>query len=169
MGADSDERTAIGMNDRQTARRKAIEAHGRAWTLLEKPGRSDAETAEMIAAAHESLAEWEVAGGPVEAQRGNWLIARAYADAGMVGPTVEYARRTLDLTETHRQELADFDLAFAEEIAARAWAAADDRSRARQHHARAQALGKAIADEGDRREFFRQFALPPWFGLEPSS
>jgi hypothetical protein len=154
------------MNDRETARKKAIDAHGRAWALLEKTGRSGAEDAEMIAAARESLAEWEVAGGPVEAQRGNWLVARTYVDAGLAGPAVEYARRTLDLTDAHRTAVQDFDLAFAEEIAARASAAAGDHTRAAAHYARARALGKAIADKGDRKEFFRQFALGPWFGLD---
>jgi hypothetical protein len=79
---------------------------------------------------------------------------------------VEYARRTLDLTEAHASLLADFDLAFAEEIAARAWAATDDRPTAREHLARARELGAAIADAGDRKEFFRQLALGPWFGLD---
>lgn len=156
--------TTIGGRDE--ARRRAIEANNRAWALLEKTGRSGAETAEMVAAAQASLAAWQVAGGPVEAQRGNWMIARAYVDAGLAGPAVEYARRTLDLTETHRAMLADFDLAFAEEIAARAWAAAGERERAEAHHARAKALGTAIADDGDREEFFRQFARGPWFGLD---
>lgn len=153
------------MDDRAAARRAAIEENGKVWTLLEKPDRSEAETAAMIRAAHASHEHWKTAGGPVEDQRGNWLIARAYVDAGLVGPALEYARRTLDLTEAHRALLADFDLAFAEEIAARAWAAADDRTRAAEHRARAKALGDAITTAGDRKEFFRQFALPPWFGL----
>jgi hypothetical protein len=147
------------------ARAAAIAANARVWALLERPNRSAAETAEMIAAAHESHERWLAAGGPVEEQRGNWLIARAYVDAGLAEPAADYAHRTLRLTDAHRDELADFDLAFAEEIAARACAAAGDRDAAAAHRAKARELGAAIADAGDRQEFFRQLSLPPWFGL----
>ena len=152
-------------NAADAASRKAIEAHGRVWALLEKPGRTVAETAAMIAAAHESLSAWEVAGGPVEVQRGNWLVARVYVDAGEAEAALDYARRTLALTEANRAALADFDLAFAEEIAARAYAATGDFETARRHHAAAKALGDRIADPEDRAEFFRQFARGAWFGL----
>jgi hypothetical protein len=147
------------------ARQKAIAAHGRAWALLEKPDRTAAETVAMIAAARESLAAWAEVGGPVEAQRGNWLVARVCVDAGEVEAAFEYASRTLALTEGNRATLADFDLAFAEEIAARAWAATGDIERARRHYAAATILGDGIADPEDRAEFSRQFARGPWFGL----
>lgn len=138
------------MTEADDHRRNAIEAHGRAWTLLEKAGRSEAETAQMIGAAHASLKAWEAAGGPIEAQRGNWLVARAYVDAGIPPPAIEYARRTMELTRAHQTELADFDLAFA-------------------RYDGAKKLGEAIKDEGDRAEFFRQFACGPWFGLDATA
>ena len=150
-------------------RRRAIAANGEAWTLLEKRDRTAEETARMIGAAHASLAAWEIAGGPVEAQRGNWMIARAYLDAGLAEPALEYARRTMELTRAHQDALADFDLAFAKEIAARAWALAGNLDRAGEHHAGAKKLGEAIKDDGDRKEFFRQFAQGPWFGLDATA
>lgn len=148
-----------------TARRRAIDANRRAWGLLENERRSAAETAAMLDAAHESLAAWTVAGGAVEAQRGHWMIARTSLAAGDTFVALEHARRTLALTETHRSALADFDLAFAEEIAARAFAAAGDSAAALEHYRRAVALGEAIADDGDHAEFVRQLARGPWFGL----
>ena len=155
------------MDDKKaSARRAAIEANSRVWALLETAGRSTAETAEMIAAAHASHEHWKVAGGPLEDQRAHWLIARAYVDAGLAGPALHYARRTLALAEAHRALLSDFDLAFTEEVAARAWAAAGHADIARKHYERAKALGDSIANAGDRQEFFRQFALPPRFGLD---
>ena len=153
------------MTETDNTRRRAIEAHGRAWTLLEKAGRTDAETAEMIGAAHASLKAWESAGGPIEAQRGNWLVARAYIDAGLAEPALEFASRTMELTRAHQTALADFDLAFAKEIAARAWALAGNLSRAKEHADGARKLGEAIKNEEDRAEFFRQFARGPWSGL----
>jgi hypothetical protein len=149
-------------------RRRAIEANGQTWALLEKSGRTTEETARMIGQAHESLTLWEIAGGRVEAQRGNWLVARAYVDAGLAEPALEFASRTMELTRAHQAALADFDLAFAKEIAARSWALAGNLPRAKEHHEGAKKLGEAIKDDGDRAEFFRQFAAGPWFGFDPT-
>jgi hypothetical protein len=157
--ADSDDTRA---SDQTRAR----EAHAAAWRLLDKAERSEAETAAMIRAAHASLSAWEQAGGPVERQRGNWLVARAYIAAGLMEPAMEFARRTMELTREHQATLADFDLAFAKEIAARAWALGGNPLRAREHYDGARRLGDAIKDDGDRAEFFRQFAGGPWFGLD---
>ena len=160
---DSDETRAI---DEAGDEAEAREAHQAAWRLLEKPDRSDAETATMIGAAHAHLAASGKTGGPVAAQRGNWLVARAYIAAGLIEPAMEFARRTMDLTREHQAALADFDLAFAKEIAARAWALGGNPLRAREHYDGARRLGEAISDDGDRAEFFRQFAGGPWFGLD---
>jgi hypothetical protein len=81
-------------------------------------------------------------------------------------PAMEFARRTMELTREHQATLADFDLAFANEIAARAWALGGNPLRAREHYDGARRLGDAIKDDGDRAEFFRQFAGGPWFGLD---
>lgn len=153
-------------NDADLARSRAIAAHDEAWTLLEKEGRNAEESARMIGAAHASLKAWEEAGGPVEAQRGNWLVARCYAAAGIAAAAQEYARRTARLTAAHRPELADYDLAFAEEISARAAALSGDMIRAKDRFVAATALGEAISDAGDRAEFFRQLAVGPWFGAD---
>jgi len=153
------------MNDTDSLRKLAIAAHGEAWRLLEKPDRTEAETAAMIGAAHRSHGLWQEAGTFLEDQRGNWLVARAYVAAGLAEPALEFARRTMEITAAHHAELMDFDRAFAKEIAARAWALAGDHGRARKHHADARRLGEAIAGPEDRAEFFRQFDGGPWFGL----
>ena len=154
------------MDDTATMKTLAAAAHGEAWQLLDKPERTPAEDEAMIGAAHKSLHLWERVGTFVEAQRGNWLVARAYLAAGLAEPALEFARRTMEITSKHRDELKDFDLAFAKEIAARAWAMAGNKTRAAAHHADARKLGEAIADAEDRKEFFRQFDAGPWFDLE---
>ena len=156
----------LPMTEAKQGRPQAIAMHTAAWALLGKAERSEAETARMIGAAHGSLHAWEAAGGPVEVQRGNWLVARVYVAAGLAEPALEFARRTMELTRAHQAELTDFDLAFAKEIAARAWALAGNPDRAKEHREGARKLGEAIKDEADRAEFFRQFDGPPWVGLE---
>ena len=157
------------MDDRDAIRRRAIETNGAAWDLLEKADRSDADTEAMVTAATESLTLWRQVGTPVNAQRGHWMIARVAVDAGRADLAVEHARATLDLTAAHREALEDFDRAFAEEVAARAFALAGDLERARRHYATARRLGEAIAGDGDRGEFFRQLAIGPWFELADDS
>jgi hypothetical protein len=147
-------------------RAAAIAAHEEFWRLLEKPERSREEARAMIAAAHANLSAWEKIGTFVEHQRGNWLVARAYIEAGLVEPALIFARKTMEITAAHHQELADFDRAFAKELAARAWALAGNIVRARAHHADAHMLGEAIGNDADRREFFRQFERGPWFRLD---
>lgn len=154
------------MTDPQQIRTEAITANGECWRLLEKADRTPGETEDMIAAALESLRLWEQVGTPVNDQRGHWLVARAYVDAGRAGPALQFAGTTLALTERHRDELQDFDLAFAEEIAARAHALAGNREVAVAHYHEAKRLGEAIVKQGERQEFFRQFAIGPWFGME---
>ena len=154
------------MTDPDPIRTEAIAANGECWRLLEKLGRKPAETEDMIVAALESLRLWQQVGTPVNDQRGHWMVARVYVEAGRAEPALGYARATLALTERHRDALKDFDRAFAEEVAARAFALSGDATTAAAHYDKARQLGEAIANAGDRKEFFRQFALGPWFGLE---
>ena len=147
-------------------RRSAIDAHEETWQLLDKRGRTLAEDEAMMAAARLSLEHWAEVGTTVNAQRGHWLVARAAVDAGLAEPALEHAERTLALTADQPDGLQDFDFAFAQEVAARAFALVGDTSRAARHYAKAKRLGEAIEKEGDRKEFFRQFALGPWFGLD---
>ena len=158
----------LEVNQNDEIRGLAVAAHQECWRLLEKPDRTRAEDHAMIAAAHASLNHWKKIGTFIEDQRGNWLVARAYIAAGLVEPALEYARRTMEITAEHHPELADFDRAFAKELAARAWALAGNLVRAKAHHADAHMLGEAIGDDADRREFFRQFEAGPWFRLKDS-
>ncbi len=91
---------------------------------------------------------------------------RTYVAARLAEPARHFAAETRALTEKHKTILADFDFAFAEEIFARAAALAGHSDEAAAHRARARTLGDAVADAGDRAEFFRQFEGGPWFGLK---
>ncbi len=153
------------MPDDNEVRTAALAAHEEFWRLLEKPDRTREENRAMITAAHANLSDWEKVGTFVEVQRGNWLVARAYIEAGLIEPALVFARKTMEITAAHHRELADVDRAFAKELAARAWALAGNLVRARAHHADAHMLGEAIGNDADRREFFRQFERGPWFRL----
>jgi hypothetical protein len=151
--------------DPDTIRAEAIAQNNEAWRLLEKPDRTPEEEAAMLEAAKTSLDLWRRVGTPVNEQRGVWMIARTCVDAGMAGPALEFAEKTLALTRQHHDQLQDFDLAFAQEIMARALALSGEHDRAMIHWEAARALGNAIAGDGDRKAFFAQFQGGPWFGF----
>ena len=145
----------------------AKETNGEVWQLLEKPDRSPADDEQMIHAAHASCYHWHLAGTPLHHQRGEWLIARVYTVLGYREAAERHAHRCLSLTETHRDLMQDFDLAFAHELAARTAALAEDRPRATEFIGKARAAGLGIADAEDRKVFFDDFFLYPWFGVDP--
>jgi hypothetical protein len=152
--------------DTDAIRRTAIAAHAEAWRFLEMPERTPADDATMIAAARQSLDLWKEVGTAVNEQRGLWLLARACISAGQADEALQLALETLRVTHIHARELHDFDIAFAEEVAARAHAQIGNRAQALTHYARARTLGEAITDEDDRRVFFEQLQAEPWFGIE---
>jgi hypothetical protein len=128
----------------------AAELFNAAWRLLEKPERTADEDDEMLHAAHASRYHWIRAGTRVNAARGEWQCSRVYAVLGRREPALHHARRCLELCESVVDDLDEFDLPFAYEALARAYAVAGDEAEARHWVARARAAGEAISDEDDR-------------------
>jgi hypothetical protein len=150
-------------------RKLAVEFNQRTWALIDDKLRSADEAEEMVMAAFASLAHWLKAGTGVNHHRGEWLIARAYAELGRAEPALHHLYRTEALTQAHRAESKDFDFAFLEALAARILALANDHEQASKRYAQAVALGEAIVNAEDRKGFFEQLHEEPWFGLERRS
>jgi len=148
-------------------KRLGIEFNNRVWDLLEKSDRTPSEDQELIHAAHASQAHWAKAGTGVNAQRGEWLIARVYTELGRLEPALHHLRETERLTEQNRDALADFDFAFLEALQARIEALAENLAEAELHYAKAKRLGEALDTEEDRKIFFDQLKAGPWFGFDP--
>lgn len=144
----------------------AKKINGRVWELLEKTERSPSEDEEMVHAAHASLYHWLYAGSAVHHQRGAWMIARVQTVLGNAPEALRNARRCLELTEQHGDEMKDFDLAFAYEGLARAYALAGNRKEAENYLQLARQAGDKIADEEDRKIFFDDFEGGDWFGVQ---
>lgn len=130
--------------------------NGEVWELLEKEARTPAEDERMVLAAHASLYHWLHAGTAVHHQRGEWLIARVYATLGQAENALRHAEHCQTLTETHRAEMEDFDIAFALEGLARAHRIAGNAAEAERYRKKAEAVGHAIADAEDREIFFAE-------------
>lgn len=118
------------------------------WTLMEREDRTPDDDDRMLHMAHASRHHWGQVGAPVNLARGEWLCSRVYAVLQRAEPCQAHARRVLDICE--RDDLRDFDLAFAYEALARASAVAGDARAARAYVERALAAAEDIAEDEDR-------------------
>ena len=142
-----------------------VELNNGAWDAVSS-GSVTAETADAhIHAAHASCHHWMQVGTVANRARGELTVANVYAAAGLAEAALRHARRCLELTKANRGQMADWDVAFAGDVLARALAAAGQNEHARQARERARVAGEAIVDPEDRKFFFEWFAGGNWHGL----
>ena len=140
--------------------------NGKTWELLDKQERTQEENELLVDYAHASLAHWRVAGTGVNLQRGVWMLARVYTVLGNATLALQHAARCLELTEEYKDQLSDFDFAFAYECMARAQALTGQQTEAQKYIDKADKAGAAIQDEEDRQIFFDDFNSGNWHGLK---
>jgi hypothetical protein len=150
----------------ETHRQFAIELNGRVWDLLAKKTRSAQENEEMIHTAHASCLHWLKAGTALHHQRGEWLIAHVYAELNLAEPALRHAQRCQELTHAHADQMADFDLAYAHEGLARAYAIAGQQEQAEKHLKLAKQAGQAIAEKESKKFFLGDLCSGNWGGLK---
>jgi len=97
-----------------------VRFNNRVWDLLEQEKRTPQEDDEMRHAAHASHIHWVVAGKEVNCQRGNWMLARVYAELGMGESADHYAAECEKLTREYPDQMEDFDRFYSAEAQARA-------------------------------------------------
>ena len=98
-------------------------------------------------------------------QRGRWILSRVYIALGRSKDALEQAIKCQEITESNPDEMKDFDLAFAQEGLARAYAMAGDLEKAKKHHKRASELGDMIKDPEDKEIFITDLKGGDWFNL----
>jgi hypothetical protein len=135
------------MNHRQLG----VDLFNEVWRLMDS--REDDER--MLHAAHASAYHWSVAPEcePRNRARSEWQVSRAYAVLERGEPAVHHARRCLELTEQHSENMEDWDLPFAYEALARAHGVAGDDAEASRYGSLARESGARIADPEDREHF----------------
>jgi hypothetical protein len=142
-------------------RQLGVEAFNHTWTLMEKSGRSRDEDDEMLHEAHASAYHWLKApeGRPENRARSEWQCSRVYTVLGRAEPALHHARRCLELCEEHG--IGDWDLAFAHEALARAYATAGRAEDAGRHELLAREAVGQIADEEDREHLLEALETLP--------
>ncbi len=129
-------------------RELAVQLFNRAWDLMEKDNRTAEETDEMIHAAHASRYHWSQVGLPVNLCRGEWQISRMYSVLERGEPCLYHALRGLEIALNN--DIGDWDLGFAFESVARAFAICGDIGAAREWYAKAKAQANHVAESENR-------------------
>lgn len=140
--------------------------NGRVWELLQKTSRSQDDDDEMLHAAHACAYHWKFVGNAVHRQRGEWLISHVHVVLGHANEALRHAERSFEITQSNKDLMHDFDIAYAFEGIARAQAMLGDEKIAKEFYGLAQQAGNAIADDEDRTIFMSDFHAGDWFGLK---
>ncbi len=120
-----------------------------AWEFIDQGERTQAETDQMLHAAHASAWHWSQRSDATNANLSIslWQLSRAYALAGEAGISGRYARRCLEVSQTE----SPFLLGYACEALARAAGLAGDRAAAAAYLKRGRDLLPQVEDPEDRQ------------------
>jgi hypothetical protein len=140
-------------------RQLGIDLFNYTWTLIDKEDRSADGADEMIHTAHASAYHWRQVGQPLNFARSDWQLSRVYALLGRPEAAIYHAQHSLDTCLAHG--IGDFDLAFAYEALARAYAIAGDAARAGDSLALAREAGSQIEEDDDRQYFLSELETIP--------
>ena len=124
------------------------------WGFLEQKKRSEDDDLKMIHAAHASRYHWGEIGTPLEFERGEWQISRVYSVIGIREPALFHAKMCLKICEEN--DFGDFDIAFAYEALARAYALAGDEVNLDKYLAKAKDAAERIEDQGNKDYFMSE-------------
>ncbi|MCW2571015.1 MAG: hypothetical protein JWO88_1073 [Frankiales bacterium] len=138
-------------------RQVAVDLFNGVWRQMGRDDRTPDDDALMVHMAHASVHHWSKVGTAVNVARGEWQVSRVYAVLGRGEPALSHARRCLELAE--REGLTDWDLAFAHEAMARAFAVLGDSEQTRRHLEAARAV--PIAEDEDRELLRKDLATVP--------
>ena len=142
----------------------AIELNVQIWNLLDKKDRNENDNKRMLFFAKASLHHWRKSPDykPVNEQRGEWLISHVLAVLNLGDESLRHAKTCMDITM--KQSFKGFDLAYAYESKARAYAAIGDSEKMNKCFLNAKTSGEKIKGDEDRKLFSNDLYKEPWFG-----
>lgn len=138
----------------ESHRKFAVDFFNLVWSLLDKKRRTQEEDDRMIHAAHASRFHWGEIGTPLEIERGEWQISRVYSVLKMPHSALFHAKRCLEITR--KNNIQDFDLAFAYEALARAYSIKENLAECKKFVKLAQEAGGKIESQDDKDYFFSE-------------
>ncbi|MCK5832153.1 hypothetical protein KAH81_00625 [bacterium] len=142
----------------------AVELNNQTWGLLTKENRTEEDNNAMILSAYGSLYHWSIVGESVNLQRGEWLVSHVWSVLGKPESAVYHAERCWKFTKEN--DLQDFDLAYAHEALARAYACAGKKDEALKEFNKAETEAEKIADPEDAKIFIGDLNAGPWYEIK---
>jgi hypothetical protein len=147
------------MSEQEWHKKSAVDLFNLTWDLLDKEERTVEEDDKMVHAAHASRFHWGEIGEPLQFERGEWQISRVYSVLKRPQAALYHAERCLAICTAN--EIADFDIAFAYEAMARAYALAGDAARSQEYVGLAEHAAQKIEDAGTRDYFLSELSTVP--------
>lgn len=140
--------------EKEAHRKFAVDLFNLVWSLMDKKDRTKEEDDKMVHAAHASRFHWGEIGTPLEFERGEWQISRVYSVLKRSEPALLHAKRCLETCQSNN--IGDFDIAFAYEAMARAYAIAGQKSECQKYLQLAREAGEKIKAKEDKDYFFSE-------------
>lgn len=132
----------------------AVEFNNSAWDFFEMDTRTEEQTLDMLHMAHASRFHWGVVGTPMNLERGEWLVSRAYSEAGVAERAIFHGNNCLSICLEN--SIGDFDLAFAYEGLTRAWKLDNNEDKYKKYKKLALEAGEKIGKKEDKDYFMQQ-------------
>lgn len=148
-------------SEQECHKRFAVNLFNLVWSLLGKKDRTREEDDKMVHAAHASRFHWGEIGEPVNLGRGEWQISRVYSVLNKHQSALYHARRYLEICKENN--IGDFDLAYAYEALARAYAVAGEESEAEKYIQLAKEAGERIKEKENRDLLFSDLETIPGY------
>ncbi len=127
-------------------KKMAVKTNGGVWSVLDKDAPTKNELEQALEMAHTSLYHWRQIGKPINIARGEYMISRVYSHMGNGNEALHYAERTLKLTEDAGDKAA-FDMGFAYEVLAKAYAVKGDKKNCEKYKDMAQKIIDTLGEE----------------------
>jgi hypothetical protein len=146
-------------SEKEWHKKQSVELFNLVWRFLDKKERTKEEEDKMIHAAHASRFHWGEIGTPLECEHGEWQISRAYSVLNKPQPALYHGQRCLEICQQNK--IGDFDIAFAYEAMARAYAVVGEKVKYEKYITLAKQAGEKIKKTEDRDYFFHELKTIP--------
>lgn len=137
----------------------AVDCFNRVWKLHDKKERTREEDDKMVHAAHASRFHWGEIGTAVNFERGEWQISRVYSVLNKPQLALYHANKCLEICKENN--IGDWDIAFAYEAVARAYAVAGKKTESEKYIKLAKEAGERIKEKEDKDLFFSELKTVP--------
>ncbi len=145
--------------EQECHRKFAVDLFNLVWSLLDMKDRTREDDDKMVHAAHASRFHWSIIGTPLEFERGEWQISRVYSVLNKAQLALYHAKNCLEICKENN--IGDFDIAFAYEAMARAYAVAGNKIESAKYIKLAKEAGEQIKEKEDRDLFFSELKTVP--------